>query len=53
MKFKQQPESRGRFVDLSRVRAIQSDEIYKKLYGSSFRYLNKEESFAAWKIFGY
>lgn len=53
MEFKQQLESRGRFVDLSRLRAIQSDKIYKKLYGSSFRYLTKEESFAAWKIFGY
>ena len=53
MEFKQQLELRGRFVDLSRLRAIQSDEIYKKLYGSSFRYLTKEESFAAWKIFGY
>lgn len=51
--FKNQLEFRGMFVDLSRVRAIQSDEIYKKLYGSSFRYLSKEESFAAWKIFGY
>lgn len=51
--FKRQLESRGMFVDLSRLKAIQSDGIYKKLYRSSFRYLNKEESFVAWKIFGY
>lgn len=51
--FKRQLESRGIYVDFSRIKAIQSDGIYKKLYGSSFRYLTKEESFAAWQIFGY